>query len=236
MLKFPLKKPRYQTTWLSACFMIHAALVSAVDVTIQRDASITQEEFKTASLIRLAGQSAKYDGDSSPSENALTYRNVPDGEYVAVVWNPIVTWAESPLWSTSFSVDGSKQVTLTASRPRQKIILHLGTGLHLAELFPRLDFVPCRIQTINKPFAGRFAYQWVGLKPNAEQGLSAEVALDPGEYVITIPYPNASEGWPPLARFDCPYLAMPFTFKASDAAKDAAPQVVKVSISAASPK
>ncbi len=211
MSKFYFRRNSDQNIVLLICFLFKVGFALAVDVTIQRDNSITEDEFKGASLIQLSSQAKKYDGDFSLGKNSITYKNVPNGEYTAVIWNPVVMWADSPLWNHSFSLDSKKDITLTASRPKHRFTLSISSELKLAELFPRLEMVPCRIQTLDKPFAHRFAYQWVGFKPVENNQLTAIVALDPGDYILTIPYPCASEGWPPLAHFDCPYVAFPLT-------------------------
>ncbi len=230
MLKPNFKRSKHHAIVVLFCLFLKTTFVAAIDVTIERSPSITENEFKGASLIKLSGQATRYEGGLTTGGNGLVYKNVPAGEYAAVVWNPIITWSESPLWSVSLSIDGSKDIILKAKRPEKKITLSVSSDLKLADLFPRLDFVPCRIQTINATFACRFSYQWLGLQTHEKNTLSAEVNLDPGDYVLIIPYPFPSEGWPPLAQFDCPYLAVPFTFNDAENVNANGSHDVKVSI------
>ncbi|MCB1227749.1 MAG: hypothetical protein KDK99_18165 [Verrucomicrobiales bacterium] len=205
-----------------------APFVSGADITVHRGKSITKDEFKQTVVLRLAGQGTKVDGKLSSDGDSYVFRVADNGEYSAIVWSHPTMWSESPICSHTFIISDDKDADWIADRPTLKVALIVKSEVKLTELFPRLDFVPCRIQMLEGLRARRYAFQWVALKVKANGTLGCDLLLDPGDYILSIPFPAASEGWPPLPRFECSYLATPFSFQI---AKDGeGPQTVFVSL------
>lgn len=183
------------------CFCGSGVSAHGAEIVVLRGKSVSEEQFERLELWQLAEPGNPIKREMNAQRSEAVFRNLTTGGYALVCWERRVVWKPSPEFDTIIRIRDDAKVEYTLEIEDPVFNVNIKSPQNLQALYEGDAFVPCKIQRVEGRLASPFGYRWMALKSDGKAGLTGEVRLPPGSYILMIPLVGPiMGGGPPIRR------------------------------------
>lgn len=118
----------------------------------------------------------------------IKFKELEKGTYYIVIWGGMAGWDGSPVYDDSVTLATDDIVEHHIKGYSDMKRVELTTDVPLKALFiGYADAVPCKLQRIEHGVVVPFGYRWSWLEPQKNGSLVLTVAVDSGNYIVSVP-------------------------------------------------